>query len=282
MIRQKSFENKNSSLYLVPTPIGNLGEMTPRAIEILKECDYIAAEDTRHTIKILNYFDIKTSMISHHEHNIMTAVPKLISLLKEGKSIALVSDAGYPAISDPGYELVKKAIEEGFNVIPVSGCNACLDALVVSGITPQPFLFYGFLPHDDKIKKKELEGLKNHLTTIVFYEAPHRIKKTLNYMLSILGDRQIALCRELTKKHEEIIRGYISEVLTINDELRGEMVIIVEGASEVVKEEEFGQTIDEQINMFIEKGMSVKDAIKETARIRKLRKNDIYNEYHKK
>ena len=138
------------------------------------------------------------------------------------------------------------------------------------------------MPHDDKIKKKELEGLKNHLTTIVFYEAPHRIKKTLNYMLSILGDRQIALCRELTKKHEEIIRGYISEVLTINDELRGEMVIIVEGASEVVKEEEFGQTIDEQINMFIEKGMSVKDAIKETARIRKLRKNDIYNEYHKK
>ena len=179
MTRQNSFENQAPSLELVATPIGNLEEITFRAINVLKEVDYIGAEDTRNTIKLLNHYDIKTKLISHHEHNLSQSIPKLISLLLEGNDIALVSYAGYPAISDPGYELVKAAIENNINVIPVSGANACLDALVVSGIAPQPFLFFGFLDHQDKKKRKELEKLKNYRETIVFYESPHRISKTL-------------------------------------------------------------------------------------------------------
>ena len=279
MYRQSSFKNEKASLYLVPTPIGNLGEMTIRSLEVLKSVHYIACEDTRNTIKLLNHFDIKAKLISHHEHNLHVAIPKILHLLEEGEDIAIVSDAGYPAISDPGYELVKAVIDEEYNVVPISGCNAALDALVVSGIAPQPFMFYGFLSHENKNKKKELEELKNQMMTIVFYEAPHRIKKTLTVMLEILGDRHIALCRELTKKHEEIIRGTISEVLEICDELKGEMVIVVEGAKEVV-EEVFEQSIKEHVQSFVDKGMSAKDAIKEVAKIRKLKKNHVYEEYH--
>lgn len=281
MNRQKSFENNQPTLYLVATPIGNLDEITYRALHILKTVDYIAAEDTRNTIRLLNHFQISTKLISHHEHNIQQSIPKLIHLLEQGHNIALVSDAGYPAISDPGYELVLKAIEQDINVVPISGCNACLDALVVSGIAPQPFMFYGFLDHSDKKKKKELEQLKKYKETIVFYESPHRIKKTLLLMLEILGDRHIALCRELTKKHEEIIRGSISEIIAVTDELKGEMVIVVEGShEETVEETVFSTTIKEDVDHFIEKGMSTKDAIKEVAKIRNLNKNAVYKEYH--
>ena len=280
MYRQSSFKNDKASLYLVPTPIGNLGEMTIRSIEVLKSVNYIACEDTRNTIKLLNHFDIKAKLISHHEHNLHVAIPKILHLLEEGENIAIVSDAGYPAISDPGYELVKAVIDASYNVVPISGCNAALDALVVSGIAPQPFMFYGFLSHENKNKKKELEELKNQMMTIVFYEAPHRIKKTLTVMLEILGDRHIALCRELTKKHEEIMRGTISEVLEICDDLKGEMVIVVEGAKEIVEEEVFEQSIKEHVQSFVDKGMSAKDAIKEVAKIRKLKKNHVYEEYH--
>lgn len=280
MNRQKSFENNQPTLYLVATPIGNLEEITYRAINTLKNVNYIAAEDTRNTVKLLNHFDITTKLISHHEHNIRQSIPKLISLLQEGNDIALVSDAGYPAISDPGYELVKEAIANEINVVPISGCNACLDALVVSGIAPQPFMFYGFLDHTDKKKKKELTSLKKYQETIVFYESPHRIKKTLSLMLDILGDRNIALCREITKKHEEIIRGTISEVLEIVDELKGEMVIVVEGGNEEVEEVVFTTTIKEAVDEYIEKGMSTKDAIKQVAKERNLNKNNVYAEYH--
>ena len=261
MNRQKSFENERPTLYLVETPIGNLDEMTYRAINTLKNVKYIAAEDTRNTVKLLNHFEISTKLISHHEHNIKQSIPKLIQLLEEGNDIALVSDAGYPAIS---------------------GCNACLDALVVSGIAPQPFMFYGFLDHLDKKKKKELIDLKKYKETIVFYESPHRIKKTLNLMLDILGDRNIALCREITKKHEEIIRGLISEIISIVEELKGEMVIVVEGSQEVEEEITFETTIKEDVDMYIEKGMSTKDAIKEVAKQRNLNKNSVYQEYHSK
>lgn len=281
MNRQKSFENNQPTLYLVATPIGNLEEITYRAISILKEVDYIAAEDTRNTIKLLNHYEITTKLMSHHEHNIHQSIPKIIDLLKQGSSIALVSDAGYPAISDPGYELVKEAIDQNINVVPISGANACLNALVVSGITPQPFLFYGFLSHTDKKKKKELEELKNYKETIVYYESPHRITKTLTLMLSILGNRNIALCREITKKHEEIIRGTIEEVLTTVDTIKGEMVIVVEGNASIQIEEVFEQTIEEHVNEYIEKGMSPKDAIKEVAKIRNLNKNEVYQTFHK-
>lgn len=283
MNRQKSFENNQPTLYLVATPIGNLDEMTYRAIQVLNDVDLIAAEDTRNTIKLLNHFQIHTKLFSHHEHNIKQSLPKLIQFLNEGNDLALVSDAGYPAISDPGYELVVEAIKNNINVVPISGCNACLDALVVSGIVPQPFLFYGFLDHNDKKKKKELEQLKNYKETIVFYESPHRIEKTLTIMLQILGDRNIALCRELTKKHEEIIRGHVSEVLGIIDELKGEMVIVVEGQQFIdVEEIVYEQSIQEAVDEYIEKGMSTKDAIKEIAKQRNLNKNEVYKEYHSK
>ncbi|MCD7808586.1 MAG: 16S rRNA (cytidine(1402)-2'-O)-methyltransferase [Erysipelotrichaceae bacterium] len=282
MIRQKSFENELPTLFLVATPIGNMNEITYRAIDTLKSVSYIAAEDTRNTVKILNHFDIHTKLISHHEHNLMSSIPRIVHLLEEGNNVALVSDAGYPAISDPGYELVVKTIEEGFNVVPISGCNACLDALVVSGIAPQPFLFYGFLDHTDKKKKKELESLKNYKETIVFYESPHRIKKTLSLMLEIMGNRRIALCRELTKKHEEINRGTIEEIIEIVDDMKGEMVIVVEGNHEDVNVHVFEQSIKEHVDEYIEKGMTTKDAIKEVAKIRNVSKNVIYNEYHKK
>ncbi len=282
MIRQKSFENNMPTLYLVPTPIGNLSEFSERAIQVLKDVDYIAAEDTRNTIKLLNHFEIHTPMISHHEHNTNVAIPKIINMLKDGHNVALVSDAGYPAISDPGAELVKAVIDEGYNAVPISGCNAALDALVVSGITPQPFVFYGFLAHDDKTKKKELEANKNITMTTIYYEAPHRIKKTLSLMLQIFGDRNIALCREITKKHEEIIRGHISEILDIVNELKGEMVVVVEGGSKIEDEVVFEQSITEHVNEYIAQGMSTKDAIKEVAKIRKVGKNEVYAEYHKK
>lgn len=280
MNRQKSFENQAPSLYLVATPIGNLEEITFRAINVLKEVDYIGAEDTRNTIKLLNHYDIKTKLISHHEHNLSQSIPKLISLLLEGNDIALVSDAGYPAISDPGYELVKAAIENNINVIPVSGANACLDALVVSGIAPQPFLFYGFLDHQDKKKRKELEKLKNYRETIVFYESPHRVSKTLKLMQDILGDRHIALCREITKKHEEIIRGKISEIISITAELKGEMVIVVSGNNDNDEVNLSPEILITEVDNYVNKGMSVKDAIKEVSKLRKVNKNELYALYH--
>lgn len=280
MNRQKSFENENSTLYLIATPIGNLEEMTYRAVRILQNVHFVAAEDTRNTIKLLNHFQISAKLISHHEHNVIQSIPKIIELLKQGHDVALVSDAGYPAISDPGYEMVKAAIKENINIVPISGANACLDALVVSGIVPQPFLFYGFLDHSDKKKKKELEKLKFYQETIVFYESPHRIKKTLSLMLSILGNRHIALCRELTKKHEEIIRGKLAEILDIVDDLKGEMVVVVEG-SKIQKEEQiFDTTLQEDVDEYIARGMSTKDAIKEVAKKRNMNKNAVYQEYH--
>lgn len=282
MNRQKSFENEKPTLYLVATPIGNLSEMTYRAVETLKNVNFIVAEDTRNTVKLLNHFEIDTKLISHHEHNLVTSIPKIIQLLEEGNDIALVSDAGYPAISDPGYELVKAAITKDINIVPISGANACLNALVVSGIAPQPFLFYGFLDHQDKKKKKELELLKKYQETIVFYEAPHRIKKTLKLMLDIFGNRHIALCREITKKHEEINRGTIEEILAVVDDMKGEMVIVVEGATEVEEDIVFEQSIEEHVNEYIEKGMSTKDAIKEVAKQRNVSKNVVYQEYHQK
>lgn len=280
MKRQKSFENENPTLYLVATPIGNLDEITFRTINILKEVDYVAAEDTRNSIKILNHLNINKPLISHHEHNLQSSIPKIIDLLKEGNNIALVSDAGYPAISDPGAQLIEAAIKEEINIVSVSGPNALLNALVCSGIKPQPFLFYGFLDHKDKIKRKQLEDLKDYKETIIFYEAPHRINKTLTLMLEIFGERRMALCRELTKIHEEIIRGTISEILEIDD-LKGEIVLVVEGNTHADEKKNYSkQEIVELVDHYIEKGMSTKDAIKEVASNIGENKNLIYKKYH--
>lgn len=279
MNRQKSFDGQQPTLYLVATPIGNLDEMTVRAVNVLKSVDCVAAEDTRNTLKLFNHFDIKTKLISHHEHNWKNSIPGIIEMLSNGQSLALVSDAGYPAISDPGYELVQAVIEAGFAVVPISGPNACLNALVVSGLSPQPFTFYGFLDHLDKNKKKELESLKNHQETLVFYESPYRIQKTLKLILEIFGDRKIALCREITKRHEEIIRGHISEIIEIEDELKGEMVLVVEGCQEVIEENIKPVNIVEEVQKLIDQGIHSKEAIKQVAKANNMKKNDVYALY---
>jgi 16S rRNA (cytidine1402-2'-O)-methyltransferase len=289
MWQQKSFENEDQKgiLYLVPTPIGNLEDMSFRAIRLLKEADFIAAEDTRNTKKLCNYFEIKTPIISYHEHNKESSGFKLLEKLKEGVKIALVSDAGMPTISDPGYELVAAAVEEGLTVVPLPGANAALTALIASGLPCQPFYFYGFLNRQKREKKKELEQLKKQTATIILYESPHRLKETLAAIKGAFGDRKIVLCRELTKKYEEFIRGTISEAVSWADqeEIRGEFCLIIEGTDELFDEEETSWweqlSVEEHVNHYIStQNISSKEAIKLTAKDRGLHKRDVYQVFH--
>lgn len=289
MWQQKSFENEEHKgiLYLVPTPIGNLEDMSFRAIRILKEADLIAAEDTRNTKKLCNYFEIDTPVVSYHEHNKETSGEKLIEKVKQGLKVALVSDAGMPAISDPGYELVAAAISEQAAVVPLPGANAALTSLIASGLPCQPLYFYGFLNRNKKDKRAELEGLKKQSATLIFYESPHRIKETLSIMLDVLGNRNMALCRELTKKYEEFIRGTLEEAIewAHQDEIRGEFCIIVEGSSDSQQEEESSWwqhlSLEEHVNHYISvKSMPSKEAIKQTAKDRGLNKREVYQAYH--
>ncbi|CAM4253072.1 16S rRNA (cytidine(1402)-2'-O)-methyltransferase [Lederbergia lenta] len=286
---QRSFdatENKGI-LYLVPTPIGNLEDMTFRAIRIMKEANIIAAEDTRNTKRLCNYFEIDTPLVSYHEHNKAISGQQLFTRLALGEHVALVSDAGMPCISDPGYELVAMAIDSGYTVVPLPGANAALTALIASGINPQPFFFFGFLSRGKKERKMELEVLKRQTDTIIFYEAPHRLKETLKAMLAILGDRKIVLCRELTKKFEEFMRGTIEEALqwTEQSEIRGEFCLIVEGSNIESKDEEVlwwnDLQIKEHVQYYVDdKELSSKEAIKQTALDRKLAKREVYQAYH--
>ena len=282
MKTQKSFEKESPTLYIVATPIGNLGELTPRAKEILETVDVIAAEDTRTTMKLLSHFQITTHLIAHHKFNETASSKGIVSLLQEGKSVAIVSDAGYPLISDPGSELVREVIHAGFAVVPVSGSNAMLNALVASGLSPQPFLFYGFLSSNERQRIKELQTLKHQTMTLVFYEAPHRIEKMLSNCLEVFGDRQMCLARELTKKHEEFLRGSIREIIGEAAKRKGEMVVIIAGYEED-KEQDVTQAmplLKEHIQSYISEGMSTNEAIKRVARERGLSKNEIYKEYH--
>lgn len=275
MQRQKSFVNEVNTLYLVATPIGNLDDMTFRAINILKNVDVIFAEDTRVTSKLLSHFEINKKLLSYHEHNKERASDIVLDYLKNG-DVALVSDAGLPVISDPGYEIAKLAILNGYNVSPIPGANAALSALISSGISPQCFMFYGFLGNKASSRKKELEMVKDFKNTIIFYEAPHRIKDTLIDMLDILGDRYITLAREMTKKFEEFIRGNISEILEIVDELKGEMVIVVEGNKETINYDDI--KIVDHVKSYIDKGYSEMEAIKKVANDRGVKKQEIYKE----
>lgn len=235
MWQQKSFENEETKgiLYLVPTPIGNLEDMSFRAVRILKEADYIAAEDTRNSKKLLHYFEIDTPLMSYHEHNKESSGRKIIALLKEGAKVALISDAGLPTISDPGYELVVSAVSEQITVVPLPGANAALTALIASGISTQPFYFFGFLDRQKKEKRRQLEELKYVPATLILYEAPHRLKETLIVIEEVLGNRKIALCRELTKRYEEFLRGTVSEFIqwASEQEVRGEFCLIIEKGS---------------------------------------------------
>jgi len=287
MRQQKSYveETFYGKLYLVPTPIGNLEDMTFRAIKMLKEVDWIAAEDTRNTKKLCHYFDIQTPLLSYHEHNKEKSGEHIIQLLVDGKNVAIVSDAGMPAISDPGYEIVRDAIAHGISVISIPGANAALTALTASGIVPQPFYFYGFLKRKRKEKMEELQQLVYVKDTIIFYEAPHRMKETLNAIYEVFGDRNIVLARELTKKYEEYIRGKTSDILQwIEDhEVRGEFCIVVEGSKiDEVPKEPYWNTLSviEHVQKYIEEGFSSKEAIKKVALERKIPKRDVYQQFH--
>jgi 16S rRNA (cytidine1402-2'-O)-methyltransferase len=289
MKSQKSSQHEGGScLYLVATPIGNLEDMTVRALRILKEVDVIAAEDTRNTKKLCNYFDITTPLVSYHEHNIEAGGEKLLQYLREGKSVALVSDAGLPCISDPGADIAAKAIEEDFAVVPVPGANAALTALIASGITPQPFYFFGFLNRNKKERRMQLEKLMRREETLLFYEAPHRLKDTLKDLHLVLGNRKITLARELTKKFEEFLRGTIEEAIewASESEIRGEFCIVLEGNLNPPAEEEVDEswkelTLAEHVDYIIEEtNVNSKEAIKEVAKIRGLAKRDVYQAYH--
>ncbi|CCQ93241.1 Ribosomal RNA small subunit methyltransferase I [[Clostridium] ultunense Esp] len=267
-------------LYICPTPIGNLEDITLRTIRILKEVDLIAAEDTRHTIKLLNHYDIKKPLISYHEHNKKSKGELLIEKLKSGENIALVTDAGMPGISDPGEDLIRLSIEEGIEVIVLPGPTASIAALVISGLPTDKFVFEGFLPSKKRDRIKELERLKSETRTIILYEAPHRLLTLLKDMEKVLGNRQISISRELTKLHEETFRGYLSEGIEKfeTQKPKGEFVLIVKGAE--IKEEDLfeGINIKEHIKLYMEEGLSKRDAVKKVAEDRGISRNLVYKE----
>ncbi len=268
-------------LYLVATPIGNLEDITYRALKILGEVDFIAAEDTRHTLKLLNHFDIQKPLISYYEHNIRERGEKIIARIKEGKNAALVSDAGTPAISDPGEDLVKLCVEEGIRVIPVPGAVAGINALICSGISTKRFSFEGFLSVNKKSRIDHLESVKDSQYTLIFYEAPHKLLNTLNDMLKYFGNRRITVARELTKKFEEFLYTDIENaILHFNEnQPKGEFVLIIEGTDEEEKSSPFDKmTILEHINYYIEAGFDKKEAMKKVATDRNISKRDVYAE----
>lgn len=288
MKSQKSFHENTATLYLVATPIGNLEDMTVRALRILKEVDVIAAEDTRNTKKLCNYFEIQTKLVSYHEHNQESGGYKILSYLEDGKSVALVSDAGMPCISDPGEDIVKRAIAEGFTVVPIPGANAALSALIASGIAPQPFQFYGFLSRSKKERQAELELLSQNRETLVFYEAPHRLKESLkSIQKNFGGERRIVLAREITKKFEEFLRGTVEEAVEWADanEVRGEFCLVIEGNAEpdVVETSTWWESlsVEQHVEEVMEREqLSSKDAIKKVSEERKMSKRDVYQAYH--
>ena len=274
MKRIKSFDNSHPVLYLIATPIGNLSEFSPRALETIKEMDLIGAEDTRNTGDLLNKFGIKKSLFSLREHNEIEASEYLIKQIKEGKKVAYMSDAGYPGISDPGYLLTKLALENDIAVSVISGPSAFISALVSSGLDTSHFYFHGFLSPKENEAKTELEELKDKKETLIFYESPHRINQALRVLLEVLGDRKTSLHRELTKLNEENIVGHLSELVSLDEStLKGEMVLVIEGNKDNKSLSE--QEIIDKVNYFISKNMSKKDAIEAVSEIYGVRKNLI-------
>ena len=268
----------SGKLYIVATPIGNLEDITLRAIRILKEVDLIAAEDTRHTLKLLNHLEISKPLISYHRHNEEEKSDLLINKLKDGNSIALVSDAGTPGICDPGEEIIKKCIEENIEIIPIPGACALINALICSGLDTKEFLFLGFLPLNKKLRKRKLEEIKNSEKTIILYEAPHKMKNTLTDLKGILEDRRVVLAREITKIHEQFIRESIDSLIEKVEELKGEMILIIEGKKqEESKDQELNSlTLEEHYTFYKKLGMDKKEIIKQIAKDRNVSKNEIY------
>ena len=276
-------QKDKGNLYIIATPIGNLEDITLRALKILKEVDLIAAEDTRHTLKLLNHYEISKPLISYHRHNEEVRTETLIKRLKEGQNIALVSDAGTPGICDPGEEVIKKCIEEGISVIPIPGACAMINALICSGISTNEFTFLGFLPLNKKLRREKLREIEESINTIIIYEAPHKISSTLKDLQEVINDRKLVLARELTKIHEEFIRGTIEEIIDKPKDLKGEMIIIIEGKNMTEKENDLNQlTLEEHYNYYQSQGLDKKEIIKKIAKDRNVNKNEIYIKFIKK
>lgn len=276
-MNQKSYDD-SASLYLIPTPIGNLDDITVRALKTLESVDFILCEDTRETGKLLSKYEIKKKLVSCHEFNEEKVRNYVIDELKKGLNIGLVTDQGTPIISDPGYIVAREVIRCGFNVVSLPGATAFVPALTMAGIDPSPFLFYGFLNSKESKKKKELQLLKSLKYTMIFYEAPHRLKNTLEMMLDVFGDRNISISREISKIHEEVLRDKISNLIDVADSLKGEFVLVVEGNYEVIDYSHM--SIVEHVKLYVDDGMSEKDAIKLVAKERDVAKSIVYNEYH--
>ncbi len=274
---QKSYDG-SASLYLIPTPIGNLDDITVRALNTLKMVDFVLCEDTRETGKLLNKYEIKKRLVSCHQFNEDKVREYVISELQKGYNIGLVTDQGSPIISDPGYVVSREVIKNGFNVVSLPGATAFVPALTSSGINPSPFLFYGFLNAKGSKQRTELQALKNLKYTMIFYEAPHRLKDTLKNMLEVLGDREIAISREISKIHEEVLRDKISKLIGECDELKGEFVLVVDGNHEEVDYSHL--SIIEHVKLYMDDGMDEKEAIKLVAKERNLAKSIVYKEYH--
>lgn len=275
---QKSYRNDKPTVYLIPTPIGNMEDITIRAINILKEVEVIFSEDTRVTSQLLKHFEISKKLIASHQYNEAENKEKLLKYLENGVNVGIVTDRGTPIISDPGYELSKIAIENDYNVVGLPGATALIPALIMSGITPYPFMFYGFLNSKAQKRKNELEELKNVSATLIFYEAPHRIQDTLQNILETLGNRRISIAREISKKFEEIYRGTVKEVIEQTVDIKGEIVIIVDGNKQGKSYDNL--TIIEHVNLFIKEGHDSKEAIKLVAKERNISKKEVYDEYH--
>lgn len=283
MNSQKSYQTDRPTLYVVPTPIGNLEDMTYRAVRILQEADLIAAEDTRQTMKLCRHFDIDTKLVSYHEHNKQISGPRLIEDIQDGKTVAIVSDAGMPGISDPGSDLVRLAIEADIPVVVLPGANAALTALVASGLATERFLYYGFLPRKKKERADVLTSLQYESGTLIFYEAPHRLKEMLQAIQAVLGNREIVLGREITKTFEEFLRGTVEEALAWSEgEVRGEFVVLVSGSTDIAPTNDWWETLSpmEHVNRYIEDGMKPNAAIKQVAKERNLARGDVYDAYH--
>lgn len=276
---QKNYDG-SPILYLVPTPIGNMEDMTFRAINILREVEVIFSEDTRVTKNLLNYFDINNKLIALHDHNEDTVKDTVLKYLMDGKSVAIVTDRGTPIISDPGYKSVKYVSDMGFRVVGLPGACAFVPALIMSGIAPQPFTFYGFLDSKVEKKRRELEKLKFIENAVIFYEAPHRILKTMEMILEVFGDRNVSLSREISKRYESVYRGNISSLLPTLEDIKGEFVVVVDGFKNNINENE-DLSVIEQVNFYVDNGMATMDAIKMVAKERGMKKNEIYAEFHR-
>ena len=280
MQRQQSFQNNKPSLYVIATPIGNLSEISSRVIDALNNCEYVFCEDTRVSGQLLAHLNMKKRLVSAYENIEKQSASKVIELLKENQNVAFMSDAGYPGISDPGHIVIAEVIKNDFNVVVVNGPSALIQSVLASGLNTDHFYFYGFLNAKQSARIKELEDLKTFKHTMIFYQSPHKVLACLTDMLEVLGDRNICLCRELTKKFEEYIRGTISEIIPICETLKGEMVLVVEGYKEETKESVSLSDCVILVDKAIKNGLTTKEAIKQVASENNVNKKELYQFYH--